>query len=397
MTEEWDELKRLFHDTCARPRSEWPALLSVVVARDRTLGDKLAALLQAHEAGDSFLESSPLALLESVEPSLPRLVSGARLGPYEIVKFIGAGGMGEVYRARDERLGRDVAIKILPDDLAEDTNRHRRMELEARAVGMLNHPNILTVYDVGLYDGSPFIVSELLEGETLRTSLERSRAEGRMGLPVEEAWRVVRAMAEGLAAAHGRGVVHRDLKPDNVFVTSDGRVKILDFGLAKLTAPGDSEGHRETMAGTVLGTVGYMAPEQVRGQAAGPRGGHLCFRRDFLRAAERPPPLRRRQRRGHDGGDPHGGSCSAAVAVSRRAGRGGVDHRAMPGKESGRPLPVRHGAGRRSICGVHVDRRAARPGNVAAAQDLGGGLGRRRCDRCDPGPRRLVDGRTGRP
>jgi len=270
MTEEWDELKRLFHDICGRPRPEWPALVSAVVARDRTLGDKLAALLHAHEADGSFLESSPLALLESVEPSLPRLVSGTRLGPYQIVTFIGAGGMGEVYRARDERLGRDVAIKILPADLARDTNRHRRMELEARAVGMLNHPNILTVYDVGLYDGSPFIVSELLEGETLRTSLERSRTEGRMGLPTEEAWRVVRAMAEGLAAAHGRGVVHRDLKPDNVFVTTDGRVKILDFGLAKLTAPEDSEGPTQTMAGTILGTVGYMAPEQVRGQAAGP-------------------------------------------------------------------------------------------------------------------------------
>ena len=293
MTADWEELKQLFHETCGRPRSEWPALVSVVIARDRTLGDKLAALLQAHEVTDSFLESSPLSLLGSAEASLRRLESGARLGRYEIVTFIGAGGMGEVYRARDERLGRDVAIKILPGDLAQDTDRHRRMDVEARAVGMLNHPNIFTVYDVGVHDGSPFIVSELLEGETLRASLDRARAEGGMGMPIEEAWRVFREIADGLAAAHGRGVVHRDLKPDNVFVTRDGRVKILDFGLAKLTAPGDSERHRQTMAGNGARNRrlhGARTDSRTGRRAA---GGHLCVRRDALRAGERPPSLRR--------------------------------------------------------------------------------------------------------
>ena len=185
MTADWEELKQLFHDACDRPRSEWAALVSVVVARDRALGDKLAALLQAHEVTDSFLESSPLPLLAAAEAPLRRLESGAQLGRYEIVTFIGAGGMGEVYRARDERLGRDVAIKILPGDLAQDTDRHRRMDVEARAVGMLNHPNIFTVYDVGSTNEIAFIVSELLEGETLRACLAGPSLPWP---PIEDAW-----------------------------------------------------------------------------------------------------------------------------------------------------------------------------------------------------------------
>src|SRR5262249_50191857 len=150
-----------------------------------------------------------------------------RLGPYEILTLIGSGGMGEVYRARDPRLGRNVAIKVLPAEFSADADRLRRFEQEACAAAALNHPNILAVHDIGTHDGSPYIVSELLDGETLRQRLARS------ALAVRKSVEYVSQLTCGLAAAHARGIVHRDLKPDNVFVTRDGRVKILDFGLAK--------------------------------------------------------------------------------------------------------------------------------------------------------------------
>jgi hypothetical protein len=225
------------------------------------------------------------------------LASGTRLGPYEIQSLLGAGGMGEVYRARDTRLQRDVAIKILPHSLAHDRDRLRRFEQEARAVAALNHPNLLTVFDVGAsplaQDGaetgapsgapggaseSPFIVSELLEGATLRERLASGALRERKA--VDYAIQIAR----GLAAAHERGIVHRDLKPENLFVTNDGRVKILDFGLAKLTeaAPADSDATLATLgsatqAGVVMGTIGYMSPEQVRGKAADPRSDIFSF------------------------------------------------------------------------------------------------------------------------
>jgi Tol biopolymer transport system component len=201
------------------------------------------------------------------------LAAGDRLGSYEILAPIGAGGMGEVYRARDSRLDRDVAIKVLPAHLAADEAARARFEREAKAVAALSHPNILAVYDVGADRGLAFVVMELLEGETLRTRLTSVAGSGRTaaGLPIRKVIQIGVDLANGLAAAHDRQVVHRDLKPENVFLASDGRVKILDFGLARQGAPAsgstDAATQMQTDPGTVLGTVGYMAPEQVKGLA----------------------------------------------------------------------------------------------------------------------------------
>src|SRR6201984_229990 len=205
------------------------------------------------------------------------LTSGTKLGPYEILAPLGAGGMGEVYRARDTRLNRDVAIKVLPEALANDADRLRRFEQEARTIAALSHPNILGIHDIGTHDGAPFLVSELLEGQTLREKLESGP------LPVRRAIEYALGIAQGLAAAHEKGIVHRDLKPENVFVTRDGRVKVLDFGLAKLMRPEERNDTLATLAspatlpGMVLGTVGYMSPEQARGASVDHRPDLFSF------------------------------------------------------------------------------------------------------------------------
>ena len=197
------------------------------------------------------------------------LRSGLRLGPYEILSPLGAGGMGEVYRARDSRLGRDVAIKVPPEHLATDVAALARFEREARAVAALTHPNILDIHDFGKADGITFVVTELLEGETLGERLKRG------ALPWRPALEIGLAIAEGLAAAHGCGVVHRDLKPDNVFLSSDGRVKILDFGLAQREAERSrgpvSPSPADTRTDVLIGTAGYISPEQVQGKRADER------------------------------------------------------------------------------------------------------------------------------
>jgi serine/threonine protein kinase/Tol biopolymer transport system component len=189
--------------------------------------------------------------------------NGTRFGPYEIAGWLGAGGMGEVYRARDVRLQRQVAIKVVPERLVADVTHLDRFRQEARAAGQLNHPNITTVYDSGVHAGMPYIVSELLEGESLGSRLDAGP------LPVEKAIEYASQIAEGLAAAHDRSILHRDLKPDNLYVTADGRIKILDFGIAKLLQSNDEGAttpRRETEPGMILGTVSYMSPEQVRGE-----------------------------------------------------------------------------------------------------------------------------------
>jgi Tol biopolymer transport system component len=207
------------------------------------------------------------------------LAAGSRLGPYEILSPIGAGGMGEVYRAKDPRLGRDVAIKVLPASFSNDADRLRRFEQEARAAGVLNHPNITAVYDIGSHDGAPYVVQELLEGETLRMELGGGRFSTRKAIDY------ALQITQGLAAAHDKGIVHRDLKPENLFVTKEGRVKILDFGLAKLTEAdgGDSSATnlptqtRGTEPGVVMGTLGYMSPEQIKARPADARSDIFAF------------------------------------------------------------------------------------------------------------------------
>ncbi|MFN2386738.1 MAG: serine/threonine-protein kinase, partial [Thermoanaerobaculia bacterium] len=204
---------------------------------------------------------------------------GSRLGPYEVLAELGAGGMGEVYRAKDARLGRDVALKVLPTEAAGDAGRRSRFAEEARAASALAHPNIVAVYDVGESDGSVWIAMELIEGRTVRELLVSGP------LPARRALEIGTQVAEGLAAAHAAGIVHRDLKPENLILSRDGFVKILDFGLAKLADRGVASADGPTVAGgapgtepgTVLGTVGYMSPEQAAGQSVDFRSDQFSY------------------------------------------------------------------------------------------------------------------------
>lgn len=265
--EDWQRVKPILDSALKLDSAYRPAFLNQACA-DPSLRHEIESLIAAHEgAGSDALNST--ALLRST------IATGTRLGDFEILSLLGAGGMGEVYRARDLRLERDVAIKILPRFVSLDPERLRRFEQEAKAAAALNHPNILGVFQMGSYEDAPYLVSELLEGETVREQVKRG--------PVAQKKAVDYAVqiAHGLAAAHEKGIVHRDLKPENLFVTRDGRLKILDFGLAKLLRS-ESETQLtkqtlDTQPGAVLGTVGYMAPEQVRGLPADHRADIFAF------------------------------------------------------------------------------------------------------------------------
>jgi serine/threonine protein kinase/Tol biopolymer transport system component len=266
-TERWRQIEQLYHAAREREPSERDRFLEDACAGDEELRVEVRALLGYESQAKSFLEeSAPAVTAKALAEHRAKSMIGRIIGPYEILALLGAGGMGEVYRARDSRIGRDVAVKILPPAIAKDRDRLRRFEQEAQSAGALNHPNILTIYDVGLDDGQPYLVCELLEGETLRERLRGG------ALPRRKAIEYARQTALGLAAAHDKGITHRDLKPENLFLTRDGRVKILDFGLAKLARPetagaGATAGTatRNTQPGNILGTPGYMSPEQVRG------------------------------------------------------------------------------------------------------------------------------------
>lgn len=259
--ERWQQVRRVFDQAVELAPDQRSSFLDRACSTDHSLRREVESLLSSNnDVRPSFLGSSPNAGL--------RLSKGTRLGDFEILSLLGAGGMGEVYRARDHRLERDVAIKVLPRFLSFDRVRLHRFEWEAKAAAALNHPNILAVFHLGSYEDAPYLVSELLEGETLRTRLKLG--------PLPKATDYAMQIACGLEAAHLRGIVHRDLKPENLFITNDGRVKILDFGLAKLSHQVASQS-LETEPGAVLGTVGYMSPEQVRGLGADHRADIFSF------------------------------------------------------------------------------------------------------------------------
>ena len=240
------------------------------------------------------------------------LSAGKQIGPYEIIALLGAGGMGEVYRARDSRLGRTVALKVLPPDVAADTGRRSRFEQEARAASALNHPNILTVFDFGSDGGLVYMVCELIEGESLREVLKRG--------PITQSRliEIASQLADALAAAHSAGIVHRDLKPENIMVLRDGRAKILDFGLAKqVVAPGGDETAflTRTSPGSVLGTAAYMSPEQISRGSRGPSLRYFQLRAVALRMSHWPAGIRTLHGRGND-------DCHPARRRARTSGHG---------------------------------------------------------------------------
>jgi serine/threonine protein kinase len=310
----WKQIESLYHAALEMPEGRRSAFLAEVCAGDAALHDEVASLIFSHEQAGAFIESTPDDVIAGMlADQQARAMLGRTLGHYRIVSLVGAGGMGEVYRARDTKLDRDVAVKILPARLAGDPEALRRFEREAKVVAALSHPNILSIYDFGSDQGVSYAVMELLEGETLRERLNRSAVDWR------EAVGVGIAIAEGLSAAHARGVTHRDLKPENIFLTADGQIKILDFGLARMKrgfAPEaltlTSAFTQTTSPGLIMGTVGYMSPEQVRGEKVEVSSDIFSFgcvlyetlsrRRPFGQGApaeviaailkEEPPPLR---------------------------------------------------------------------------------------------------------
>ena len=254
--ERWQRARDVLHEAMQMDEQERSAFLDSQCTNDPSLRVELNELLAAEgKIGSSFLEEPALAHVARTEASghAAVLPAGTKLGPYVVQSLIGAGDMGEVYRARDTSLKRDVAIKVLPASLSRDPDRLWRFQLEAEAAAALNHPNILSIFHIGRQDGSPYIVTELLQGETLRQRLRHG------AMKLRDAIEVAIAAAKGLAAAHEKGIAHRDLKPENLFCTKDGHVKILDFGLAKLMQ-NSSDYDGSTVSLRDQTDAGYRAP-----------------------------------------------------------------------------------------------------------------------------------------
>ena len=265
--ERWAQIKTIFSAAAGRPADERAAFIRSECNGDESLAVEVESLLAAHERAGSFIEALPTgeatAALE--DPQIDPLI-GQQIGPYKVIKLLGRGGMGEVYLARDSRLGRQVALKLLPAQFTALGERVRRFEQEARSASSLNHPNIITLHDIGEIEGRHHLVTEYVEGETLRRRMESAPQQT---INLNEALEIATQVATALAAAHDAGIVHRDIKPENIMLRPDGLVKVLDFGLAKLTEPSAQAimAGATTESGVVMGTPRYMSPEQARGQA----------------------------------------------------------------------------------------------------------------------------------
>ena len=262
------QLEELFHDAIARPAAERAAFLLEACASDPKMRSAIESLISAHEESGGFLDHPPFASMERAlaEAEAESLV-GTSIGEYKVLEFITRGGMGSVYLARDKRLERRVALKLLPEEYTEDQARLRRFILEAKSASSLNHPNIITIHEIGHVGTVHFIAAEFVEGQTLRRRISRGL------LPLKEAVDFAMQVASALSAAHSAGIVHRDIKPENIMIRPDGYVKVLDFGLAKLveatrlptSSTASTAAAPDTDPGTVIGTTRYMSPEQTRG------------------------------------------------------------------------------------------------------------------------------------
>jgi serine/threonine protein kinase len=252
--EEWSRIEAIFHDALERPVADRVAFLDRACRGDSVLRQHVESLIRHAADNQTSLIAFPFE----------ELVAGQTIGHYKIVSVAGAGGMGKVYRARDTKLGRDVAVKVLRDEFSKDAERVRRSEREAKLLASLNHPNIAAIYDLEEPDGIPCLVLEFVEGESLADRLSKGR------IPIAESLDISRQIADALDAAHEQGIVHRDLKPANVMITPKGVVKVLDFGIGKLLeptrSPDSTAGSDSITAGRTIGTPSYMSPEQARGK-----------------------------------------------------------------------------------------------------------------------------------
>ena len=271
--ERWQQVKEIFNSALKCEPGERSAVLSSACGGDEALRKEVESLLASHEKDGSFIDSPAYeAAAASIADEKAELRSGEVIGSYEVISFISRGGMGEVYFAQDKRLGRKVALKLLPSSVTKDVTRLHRFEQEARAASALNHPNILTIYEIRDANSTLMIACEFVEGETLRQRL------GYDAVGLQQALHIAIQIADALAAAHKAGIIHRDIKPENIMIRPDGYLKVLDFGLAKLTEPASPMAAAEaptqkvkTGSGMIMGTVGYMSPEQARGQAVDAR------------------------------------------------------------------------------------------------------------------------------
>ena len=272
-SDRWRRIEALYHEMLARPVHERAAALNGACAGDAALQAEVQSLLDRPESATGFLATTALDLAAQHVSPASAFLTGRRIGAFEVHGLLGVGGMGEVYRARDSRLGREVAIKILPRAFKDDPHRRARFEREAQLLASLNHPHIGAIYGLEDADGVTALVMELVEGEDLSQRVARGK------IPMDEALLIARQIAEALEAAHEQGIIHRDLKPANIKVRRDGTVKVLDFGLAKALAPDSDEGATRTHDGAIIGTPAYMSPEQARGEAAGARltSGRLAW------------------------------------------------------------------------------------------------------------------------